>query len=172
MTALQADAHGQVLLLRLLGGGQHAAHARRVGGHRLFHEDVLAGLDGGLEMNRPETGRRGQDHQVGPGGRSPFDRRRSRRTCDPRARRCVPCRSLLLLQRLEAAFQPVRKASAMAISLTLPLVRQGLVGRAGAAAAAADQRDLDLIVAGRVRAAGDRQAAGQRLRPPARRSSP
>ena len=67
MPALQADADGQRFFACLFGRGQHAAHAGRVDGHRLFHEDVFAGLDGRLEMDRAKTGRRGQDHQVGTG---------------------------------------------------------------------------------------------------------
>ena len=67
MPALQADADGQVLLLGFFGRGQNHPHAGAVDGDRLFHEDVLAGLDGRLEMDRAEAGRRGQDHQVGTG---------------------------------------------------------------------------------------------------------
>src|ERR1051325_6893902 len=40
--ALEANADLEVLLLRVSGGGEHAAHAGRVDGHRLLHEDVLA----------------------------------------------------------------------------------------------------------------------------------
>ena len=47
------------------------------------------------------------------------------------------------------------------MSFTLPDGREGLIGGAGSAAAAADQRDLDRVVAGSVGTAGDRQAAGQ-----------
>ena len=61
---LQADGDHQVLLLRLFVGGEHAADAGPVDGDRLLHEDVLAGFDGGFEVQRAEAGRRGQDHQV------------------------------------------------------------------------------------------------------------
>ena len=46
-------------------GGQDVAHARRVDGDRLLHEDVLAGFDRRFEVHRAEAGRRGEDHQVG-----------------------------------------------------------------------------------------------------------
>ena len=65
VAALQADADHEVLLLGLFVGGQDAADAGRVDGDRLLHEDVLAGFDGGFEVDRAEAGRRGEDHQVG-----------------------------------------------------------------------------------------------------------
>ena len=40
----------------------HAAHARGIDGHRLLAEDVLAGVDGGLQVQRAEVGRRAEQH--------------------------------------------------------------------------------------------------------------
>ena len=62
---LQPDGHHQILLLRLLVGGQNAAHAGPIDRQRLFHEDVFAGLDRRIEMNRPKARRRRENHQVG-----------------------------------------------------------------------------------------------------------
>jgi hypothetical protein len=61
---LQTDRDHQVLLLGFFDGGQDAAHARGVGGDRLFHEDVLAFVDRVLELLRLEAGRRGDHDQV------------------------------------------------------------------------------------------------------------
>ncbi len=62
--ALQADADFQILLLGFFDVRQHFADAGGIGGDGLFHEDVLAGFDGGFKMNRTETRRRGQNHQI------------------------------------------------------------------------------------------------------------
>jgi hypothetical protein len=62
MSALQADPQGQVFLFGLLGRGQYRAHSWGVDGYGLFHENVLAGPDRGLEMDWPEAWRSGQDH--------------------------------------------------------------------------------------------------------------
>ena len=51
-----------------LADSEHRAHAGRVDGDRLLGEDVLAGLDGGLEVHRAEAGRRGEDHDVDVAG--------------------------------------------------------------------------------------------------------
>jgi hypothetical protein len=50
--ALQAHGHLKVLLFRRFSRSEHPAHARRVGRHRLLHEDVFAGAHGVLEMLR------------------------------------------------------------------------------------------------------------------------
>ena len=60
----EADGHLEVLLLRRLGRLQQAAHAGRVDGERLLHEDVDALLHGVLEVQRAEGGVRGQQHHV------------------------------------------------------------------------------------------------------------
>ena len=70
MAALRAGDDRQVLLLRQLGGGDDRAHADRVDGDRLLHEHVLAGLDGGLEVDGAEPRRRGGDDEVHVGERA------------------------------------------------------------------------------------------------------
>ena len=52
VAALRAGDDGQPLLRGQLGGGDDRADADRVDGHRLLHEDVLAGLDRGLQVDR------------------------------------------------------------------------------------------------------------------------
>ena len=67
VAALRAGDDGQALLLGELRGGDDRADADRVDGHRLLHEDVLSRLDDRLEVERPETGRRGQDDRFTSG---------------------------------------------------------------------------------------------------------
>src|SRR5690606_5270863 len=64
----QTTNDAEVLFLRLGGGFQHAADARRVDGDRLFAEDVLAAFNRRLEVGRAEVGRAAQQHHIGIGG--------------------------------------------------------------------------------------------------------
>ncbi len=64
VAALGAGDDRQALLVGLLIGGQHLADAGAVDGDRLLGEEVLAGLDRGLDVQGPEAGRRRQHHQV------------------------------------------------------------------------------------------------------------
>ena len=52
------------LLVGLLRGAQHHLRAVGIDADRLFHEDVLAGLDRRVEMKRTEPGRRGEDDDI------------------------------------------------------------------------------------------------------------
>ena len=60
----EAGDDGLVLLLGLAAGVDDRLHAGGVDGHGLLAEDVLAGLDGRLDVQRPEVRRRGQEHHV------------------------------------------------------------------------------------------------------------
>ena len=63
----QAGDDRQVLLLRPASQvASTRADAGRIDGHRLLGEDVLAGLDRGLEVQRPEVRRRAEQHHVAP----------------------------------------------------------------------------------------------------------
>ncbi len=64
VAALGAGHDGEALLRRELRGGDDGADAERVDRHRLLREDVLAGLDRGLEVLGAEEGRGGEDHHV------------------------------------------------------------------------------------------------------------
>src|SRR5580704_3526713 len=64
MMPLQADADLQILRFGDFVCSEDAADSWAVNGHGLLHEDVLAGVDRRLEMKRPESGRRGKNHQV------------------------------------------------------------------------------------------------------------
>ncbi len=62
--ALRARHHRELLLFGLFGRGQEAPHAHRIGGDGLLGKHMFARIDGGFEMLRPVTGRRGQHHDV------------------------------------------------------------------------------------------------------------
>ena len=64
MAALGPGDDGQALLRGQLRAGDDRADADGIDGHRLLHEDVLAGLDRGLEVDGPETGRGGRDDVI------------------------------------------------------------------------------------------------------------
>jgi hypothetical protein len=64
MMPLQADGHLEILLLGLLGGGQHLAHAGAIDRHRFLHENMFALAHRFLEMGRSKSGRRGQNHDI------------------------------------------------------------------------------------------------------------
>ena len=70
VTPLRAGDDGEVLLLREVGRGDDRPDADRVDRDRLLHEDVLAGVDGGLEVDGPEARRRRRDDQVDVGERA------------------------------------------------------------------------------------------------------
>ena len=118
VAAAQAGDDRQVLLLGLAARVQDRADAGRVDGDRLLAEDVLAGLDGRLEVH----GRKCGGVAAAPRRRrwrGPACRRRSRRSsgrasrrpCRRSRRRCAGCSRL--------AWRRSAKASPMATSLTL-----------------------------------------------------
>ncbi len=59
MTTLRTGDDGQVLLLGFLVGVEDLANARAINADRLLGKDVFAGGHCGLQVNRPEPGRRG-----------------------------------------------------------------------------------------------------------------
>ena len=70
---LCAGQERQSLLLGQVRRLDHGADARRVHGHGLLHEYVLACLNGRPEMRRPEVGRLRQDHEVHIGREDPLE---------------------------------------------------------------------------------------------------
>ncbi len=138
---------------------EHAADARRVDGERLLHEHVAALLDGVLEMDRPEGGRRGEEDNAAGGqciDRLPV----GVQTEELAFRRHVDLLVELLGEVLEAAVEPMFEHIGHGHKLGWALGRQGIGGGPGAAAAAADQGHVDRIVLAGV--APRRQRAGQR----------
>ena len=67
MPALRADADAKALLFREFIRREHGPDAGRVDRDRLLGEDVLARVDGGRQVCRPETGWRGEDDVVDVG---------------------------------------------------------------------------------------------------------
>ena len=62
---LQPNDHIQFLLFCDFRNRQYFLYPRRISGYRLLHEHMLVLFDSFLEMERTETGRRGQYHHVG-----------------------------------------------------------------------------------------------------------
>ncbi len=159
MVPLQSDADFQVLLLGFLRGGQHLADARRVGRHRLFHEDVLAGRDRRLKMDRPKTGRRRQDHHVG------F-------CCQRLLIRVEPGEDVIVLhvyqprmsvlQIFQGPLGVVLKRVGNRDQLNGAAGAQRLPGGSASASAAADQRDLDRIIPGGINGTGEQASRDRR----------
>ena len=158
--ALGAGADAQALGLRRLGGGEHRADARPVDGDRLLGEDVLAGGDRGLEVRRPEAGRRREDHVV-----------HARRgdhllvRVEPDEGALVGHRARLaqLLEPLARLADAVGEGVADRHHADAGRALDGVGRRAAPAAAAADEADADLVAARRVN--GRRAQAGGQERP-------
>ena len=64
MSSLQTNLDCQTFLVGNLVRGKNPANSRRIGRQRLFHEDMLAGVDGSLKLLGSKTRWRRQDHQV------------------------------------------------------------------------------------------------------------
>ncbi len=64
IAALEAGDDRQLMAVGFLVRLKHAANARTIHGDGLLRENVLAGRDGGTQMDRPKARRRCQNHQV------------------------------------------------------------------------------------------------------------
>ena len=164
VAAHQADADLEVLLLRLFAQGQHPAGRRAVDRDRLLHEGVDALLDRVAEVDPAEGRRRGEDDDV------------ARLEAVHRLLVAVEADELVvaadfdlvavfLLELFIASVEPVLEDVGHGDELDgACLVESALLGRAGAAAAAADQGHADRVVLGRVdhRHGNARQRRGRR----------
>src|ERR1044071_2979501 len=156
---LQAHADLQILLLRFLGGGKHPADTGRICGHGFFHEDVLALFDCFLEMDRAKPGRSRENHHVGQPDRL-FVGVKPDEFLVVRDRDRL---GVLLFQVLQALVELVWEGIRHGDQLHPGSTRdERLIRRPGPAPPAADQRDLQLVAPGRVRAALDAQPAEER----------
>ena len=126
MVALQADGHHQALLLRFFVRGQQAPDSRRVRTQRLLHEYVLSGLDRGFEVQRPESGRRGQNHQIDVALQNSLVGVETR---ELPLRRHVQLIPYLALDRSVCALQPVSEHVAHCHQFDRPVRVQILFGR-------------------------------------------
>ena len=144
------------LRLRQPAGLQDRPDPRGVDGHRLLGEDVLAGLDRHLELDRPELGRRAeQDHVDARGDEllAGVEAHEPPRFGDVDL---GPDLGIPLEER-EALGEAVLEGVGQGHELDVGVGRQGLRGGAGPPAPAADQADAEGLAAGRV----DRRQGGQ-----------
>ena len=147
MAALGAGHHSQPLLFRQLAGGDEAPDADRVGGDRLLAENVLAGVDTGLEVLGAEAGRSGQDHVVDIGLEQLLvgveaDELALLRDIEPLERAALAGR---VGQGLEALLQVVLVEVGHRHQPDVRRGEQHVLRRPGAAPAAADHPDLDQV---------------------------
>jgi hypothetical protein len=148
----------QVLLLRLFGRGQHAAHAGGVDGHGLFAKDVFAGSDGGLEVHGAKMRRRGQNYHVHIAVDQLLGGVETHETMVGVNRHFV---RKVLRNGDKTVVHAVGKGVGHCHQLAIFVGAQRIHRGAASPAAAADQADLQEVVAGRMGAAGNRQPAGQ-----------
>src|SRR5580704_10844393 len=145
VVSLQADADFQILLFGVLIGGQYAADARAIHAERFLGEDVLARLNGGLEMNRSEPRRSRQNDQV--------DRTRQKLFVGIEAVELVfgldshplGLRLELPLEVPQAALQLVFKSVGHGDKLNVALRRERLVCRPGSTSATTHKADANLV---------------------------
>ena len=161
----EAVDEGEVFGLGVLAGLKELAQARAIDGHRFLDERVDPFLDGISQVQRPEVGRGGQEDEV--------DLIDDVLVCveagvlailgnvDPRADRRP-------LEDGEVFVDPILEGVGHRDKLDAGVGGEGLLGRAGAPAAAADQTDLDRAAAGRV----DQRERSSRSRPPSRSPPP
>ena len=115
-------------------------------------------MDGFFEMNRAKTGRRGQDDHVGQCNGLFVGVKADELLVIADGRFFA----MLLLQFPEAAVQPVLEGIGHGDEFGVPGGAEGLIGRAGAPAAAPDQGNIQTVAAGGVRAALEAQPAKER----------
>src|SRR5665213_1980939 len=158
MMALKSDADLEVLFLGFLDGGQEFANALGIGRHRLFRKDVLALLDGVLEMNRPKSRRRRDDDQVGAG----VDRLLIGVEADKLMIVLdIDLVAVLALERVVRTLEAIFKRVGHRDQFDRPLRgAQRLPGGAASATAAADERDLDRLIAGGMSRPRDKAIGG------------
>ena len=160
--ALGAGDDGQLLALGLLVGGQHLADAGAVDADGLLGEEVLAGLDDRLDVQGPEARRRRQHHQV-----AAVDHLLVGVEADEAA--VVGDVELVLAvlgvpNRVAAVPEAILEHVGQGVDLDVVGGARRLadvLGRARAAAAAADQADLDRVAARGV-GVGQEAKAGRR----------
>jgi hypothetical protein len=114
-------------------------------GDGLFHEDVFALANGFLKMNRTETRRRRQDHDVGEGDGVLVGVEADEFVFFGH----VDFVGVLFFEVLKAAVEAVAEGVTHGDDFGFAVGGKGLIGGAGAAAAAADEGDFYFIAAGR-----------------------
>ena len=151
MTHLRAGRDDETLLLRLLAGGDDAAAAGRIDRRRFFHEDVLARLDGRLHVHGPEQRRCRNQHDLGV-GRQKVEVGFGAGETALFGHFEAFCRA----QRL--SFEVVGQGHDLHLATEELGGREHVADRAGAAAAATDQPDLETPALDLVGSAEDHRA--------------
>ena len=161
VTTLRPGYDRETLLRRTLGRGDDGTDARRIHGHRLLHEDMLASLDRGREVLRAKRGRRGEQDEIHLARDHPTIGVESHEAAGV-------LHANLRLERgifgdhagevLATLGDMVGEQIAERDKLDVLGGGEAVLGRAGAAAAATDQADADLLVGAGV----DRQVVRQR----------
>ena len=145
--ALQAHADFQSFFLRDFRRGEDLAHARRIGRHGLLHEDVFALLDRLFKHHRAEPGRRGKDDDIGLCDRLLVRVESEEAVLLRDAPALIEFRLEILQRGVHAILVHVRRGDELDGSEIRGVQR--LSARAGAASAAADDGELDLVAAAR-----------------------
>ncbi len=157
----QTGNHRQAPTFGLVDAGQHAAHAGGIDRHRLLGEDVFAGLDGRFQMGRTKVRRRSQNGHINVRGQYLLVGVEAGEAMVRADGHAVGRHLELLTQIGQAGFEPVGEDVAQGGELHVLVGIQRLHGRAGAAAAAADQTHTQFVRTGGMRRAGYRKVAGQ-----------
>ena len=150
----EAGLDAEILAFCLGGGGDDVAHARGVGGHGLFAEDVLAGGDGFFQMLRAEAGGCGEDDDIDVGGEHLID-----------GFEADEFLALLDLHLIGLQFADVVEAGVEALADDIAhggeddvfVGGKGVAERAGAATAAADDPELERLFLVRADDGGEAQ---------------
>lgn len=161
-SARRSRPRARVFLLRLFHAFHHRAQAGAIDGHGLFAEDMLAGVDGGLDVHRTEAGRGGENHHV----HAAVDDLLVGVEADK-----FPLFGDINFvglvfengfEGIEAGIDFVAEDFAHGPEDDVAVAAEGLVGRAGAAAAAADETDLEFVAGvGRARQAREGEGAAE-----------
>ena len=143
---IQAHAHLEPLLFRLLGQLQHAAGGRAVGRQRLLHEDVQSLLDRVGEMH-PAKRQRGGKHRHVARLQTVHRLLVGVEAGEPAILGHVHLIAKLLLERLVTAIEPILESIGHGDQLHGAMLDvQGVGGGAGAASAATDQGHANGVV--------------------------
>ena len=157
---LQPRDDAQAAAVGFVVQGQHRAHAGGVHGDGLLGEDVLVGVDRRLQVDRPEAGRRGQDHQVAVGDDPLIGVQADELPFGRHVHEVADVGAVRVAELVQGVVDPVAYRVADGPELDVLAAVDALDSGALAAAAAADQADADDVVGAGVDGGGRRQRRG------------
>ena len=166
--ALEADHHVEFFGFCLGGSFHHTAHAGGIGGHRFFHEHMLASCNAGLKMLWAESRRRGQNHHIHQRDHLLISIETMEAALfghvhlggDVHGVAGGPVCEFFRGDGLEAAFDAVFKGIGHGHEFHALAGAQGLHSSTGSAATATNQADTDGVVAVEPAKGAGRQGAG------------